>query len=192
MNKYKNKASANNIEDIDGQEYPQARFYIKNDVWNNLSKNFDNTYIVAWRSLTSATNRRTMLATILPLIPTCQSIQLLQLPGRDMLRILAVFNSIVFDYIVRLKMAGLDLTQTIIKQIPVPDANRFNEKNRIFRRKFIHRRTYFSRLKWLYASDYRLESLFHDIQTYNIGSAKTRKQVIAEIDKLIAERIWNR
>lgn len=34
-----------------------------------------------------------------------------------MLHILALFNSVVFDYIVRLKMAGLDLTQTIIKQI---------------------------------------------------------------------------
>lgn len=186
VNKYKNKASANNIEDIDGQEYPQARFYIKNDVWNNLSKNFDDTYIVAWRSLTSATNRRTMLATILPLIPTCQSIQLLQLPGKDMLHILAVFNSIVFDYIVRLKMAGLDLTQTIIKQIPVPDANRFNEEIEFLGENSSIEEHIFSRLKWLYTSDNRLESLFHDIQTYNIGSSKTRKQVIAEIDKLIA------
>lgn len=187
MNKYKNKAFANNIKDIDGHEYPQARFYIRNDVWSNLSKNFDNDFIVAWRSLTSATNKRTMLATILPLIPTCQSIQLLQLPRKDMLHILAVFNSIVFDYIVRLKMAGLDLTQTIIKQIPVPDASRFKEEIGFMGKKSSIEEHIFSRLKWLYTSDYRLKNLFYDIQTYNIGTAKTRKQVIAEIDKLIAK-----
>ena len=186
VDKYKNKAFANNIENIDGQEYPQARFYIRNDVWNNLSKNFDDDFIVAWRSLTSATNRRTMLATILPLIPTCQSIQLLQLPKRDMLHILAVFNSIVFDYIARLKMAGLDLTQTIIKQIPVPNVSRFNKEIEFMGNKSTIEKHIFSRIKWLYTSDYRLENLFHDIQTYHIESDKTRKQVIAEIDKLIA------
>ena len=113
--KYKNKATAIPIDDVTGTEYPEARFYIKSEIWDNLSKNFHEGYIIAWRSLTSATNRRTMLATLLPLIPTCQSIQILQLDNiDDMLQILVLFNSIIFDYIVRLKMAGLDLTQTII------------------------------------------------------------------------------
>lgn len=186
VDKYKNKASAISIENIDGQEYPQARFYIRNDVWNNLSKKFNGDYIIAWRSLTSATNRRTMLATILPIIPTCQSIQLLQLPKKEMLHILAVFNSIVFDYIVRLKMAGLDLTQTIIKQIPVPNWYCFNKEIKFMGKISTIEEHIFSRIKWLYTSDYRLEGLFHDIQTYNIETDKIRKEVIAEIDKLIA------
>ena len=34
--------------------------------------------------------------------------------------ILALFNSKVFDYFIRLKMAGIDLTQSVVRQIPVP------------------------------------------------------------------------
>lgn len=64
LEKYKNKATARIIENIDGSEYPQPRFYIRNEVWKSLSKNFADNYIIAWRSLTSATNRRTMLQSV--------------------------------------------------------------------------------------------------------------------------------
>lgn len=89
--KYKNKASSKLICDIDGKEYPESRFFIKEEVWNNLAKNFNDEGVIAWRSLTSATNRRTMLATVLPLLPTCQSIQILQLSKKEMLHILVAF-----------------------------------------------------------------------------------------------------
>jgi len=184
--KYKNKATARSIQDVDGSEYPQSRFYIKNEVWEKLSKNFAGNYVVAWRSLTSATNRRTMLATILPLTPTCQSIQILQLSKEKMLHILALFNSIVFDYIVRLKMAGLDLTQTIIKQIPVPDEQCYNKVipfKGIDAAIEVHIN---SRIKELYKSDKRLNGLFNNVRTYRLQAGKTRKEIIAEIDSLVA------
>lgn len=57
----------------------------------------------------------------MPSMPTCQSIQLLQTKSvEELLLILALFNSKVFDYFVRLKMAGIDLTQSVVRQIPVP------------------------------------------------------------------------
>lgn len=186
VDKYKNKAVARNIKDIDGKEYPEARFFIKQDVWHNLSKNFDDSYIVAWRSLTSATNRRTMLATVLPLIPTCQSIQILQLPKRDLLHVLAIFNSVIFDYIVRLKMAGLDLTQTIIKQIPIPDTAEFRREVSFMNRIAPIETHINSRVRALYLSDERLTHLFDDIDIYDIGKSRNRKQIVAEIDRLIA------
>ena len=34
--------------------------------------------------------------------------------------ILALLNSKVFDFFVRLKMGGIDLTQSVVRQIPVP------------------------------------------------------------------------
>lgn len=184
--KYQNKATARNIEDIDGKEYPEARFFIKQEIWHNLSKNFDDSYILAWRSLTSATNRRTMLATVLPLIPTCQSIQILQLPKEELLHVLAVFNSVVFDYITRLKMAGLDLTQTMIKQIPMPDIAEF-QKEILFTDRSARVETHInSRIRALYRSDERLEHLFDDMDTYDVEKSKSRKQIVAELDKLIA------
>lgn len=183
--KYKNKASALLIDKPQGNEYPEPRYYIKKDEWENISKNFDKSMIVVWRSLTSATNRRTMLASILPLTPTCQSIQLLQLSDeRQMLHILALFNSIVFDYIVRLKMAGLDLTQTIIKQMPVPKIEMYNniiEFNGIRESISIH---LISHLKELYSDDYRFNDVFSYYETYDVKD--DRKIIIANIDKLVA------
>ncbi len=183
--KYKNKATARPIDNISGEEYPEARFYIEDKVWNNLSKKFNAGYIIAWRSLTSATNRRTMLATILPLVPSCQSIQLLQLNrNEDMIQVLALFNSIVFDYVVRLKMAGLDLTQTIVKQMPVPYDERYEYKLYYQERSDTLKNHITARLKYLYADDIRVKGIFDNSQSYEIRD-KSRKQVISEIDVLV-------
>lgn len=184
LEKYKNKAAARPIKDVDGSEYPQSRFFIQSEVWKNLSKSFSGEYVIAWRSLTSATNRRTMLSTILPFMPACQSIQVLQLSEKKMLHLVGVFNSIVFDYIVRLKMAGLDLTQKIIRQIPVPDEQCYN-RSVSFQGIHATMETHInSRLKKLYLSDTRMNVLFEKIETYPLSAHKTRKELIAEIDLL--------
>lgn len=187
--KYKNKAAARAIDDIDGDEYPQPRFYVQEEVWKSLSKNFSGNYVIAWRSLTSATNKRTMLATILPFMPTCQSIQILQLPKKEMLHILALFNSVVFDYMVRLKMAGLDLTQTIIKQIPVPDESCYDRKITFQGIEAAIEVHINSRIKELYQCDKRMDGLFDNVKTYQLQAGKTRKEMIAEID-ILAARLY--
>lgn len=181
--KYKSKAAARVMDGNSPNEYPEARFYIRNDIWKNLSKNFQEGYILAWRSLTSATNRRTMLATVLPLMPTCQSIQLLQIEEEEMIQILVLFNSIIFDYIVRLKMAGLDLTQMIIKQIPVPCKENFDRKIEFQGQVTTMKIHILSRLKFLYNDDGRVNRLFDNDQNYKIVN-KTRKQIISELDIL--------
>lgn len=183
--KYKNKATAKTMEDISGIEYPESRYFIKREFWKNLSKNFHEGYIVAWRSLTSATNKRTMLATLLPLVPTCQSIQMLQLDCVDeMIQILVLFNSIVFDYIVRLKMAGLDLTQTIIKQIPVPKKEKFDEIIVFHTKEDSIRNHILSRIKNLYQYDERFLDIFEGVGEFE-NSDKNRKQIISELDCLV-------
>lgn len=104
-----------------------------------------------------------MLATLLPLIPTCQSIQILQLDNiDDMLQILVLFNSIIFDYIVRLKMAGLDLTQTIIKQIPVPKKEIYESVIVFQDKEDTIRNHVYARIKYLYAKDKRVSALFEN------------------------------
>ena len=66
-------------------------------------------------------NARTTLAMLLPTMPTCQSIQFLQTDSvTDLMMMLALFNSKPFDFLVRLKMPGIDLTQSVIRQTPVP------------------------------------------------------------------------
>lgn len=100
---------------------PMPRYYIEESAWLRLTRGYNSGYSLMWRSLTSASNVRSCIATILPHMPTSQSIQFLQLKSNRSLGVLlAVFNSVIFDYAVRLKLNGIDLTQTIIRQIPVP------------------------------------------------------------------------
>lgn len=185
--RFKSKASARLISNIDGSEFPESRYYIKKKFWKELSKNFSEQYIVAWRSLTSATNSRTTLATLLPFMPTSQSIQFLQADKKnDILQILGLFNSIVFDILVRMKLVGLDLTQTMIKQIPVPPKNVY-EKDILFGESRTSLQIHInSRIKALYKSDYRMDAFFKDVPTYAIPTNAKRKDLIRELDYLMA------
>lgn len=106
---------------------PEYRYFIDKKFWESFLDRYDQPYSLCWRSLTSPTNQRTMIASIIPSMPTCQSVQLLQTtPVEDLLMILALFNSKVFDFFVRLKMGGIDLTQSVVRQIPVPFREAWN------------------------------------------------------------------
>lgn len=106
---------------------PECRYFIDKKFWESFLDRYDQPYSLCWRSLTSPTNQRTMIASIIPSMPTCQSVQLLQTtPVEDLLMILALFNSMVFDFFVRLKMGGIDLTQSVVRQIPVPFREAWN------------------------------------------------------------------
>lgn len=127
--KYSAKAYAKkNFPADSSKNLPESRYFIRRGVWSKISANYPEPYMLAWRSLTSTTNARTTLAMILPMMPTCQSIQFLQTENqRDLLMMLALFNSKPFDYFVRLKMPGIDLTQSVIRQIPVPARSTYAE-----------------------------------------------------------------
>lgn len=168
------------------KQVPESRFFIDENFWKNLSKNFSDDYIIAWRSLTSTTNRRTMLASIIPFMPTSQSIQFLQSNSpKEMIIILSLFNSIVFDYLVRLKMPGIDLTQTVIKSIPVPKLEGFDKKVKFKNISATYYEHIYSRIKFLYKDDNRFISLFKT--NYYEYNCINRKKCISEIDILIAQ-----
>lgn len=119
VRRYGNKASA---VPLNGQT-PESRFFISKQRWLDLSKNHRQPYMLAWRSLTSASNTRTCIATILPFIPAIQSVQFLTSEKENLLYLCALFNSVVFDFVVKKKLSGIDLTQSVINQMPVPDKN---------------------------------------------------------------------
>jgi len=121
--RYKAKAHAAKLSEIDKRNhiYPESRFFIKEKKWEALSAAYNADYMLAWHSLTSATNSRACIATILPFMPASQSVQFLISDSIDTLVYLCcLFNSVVFDYIVKNKLTGIDLTQTFIKQIAIP------------------------------------------------------------------------
>lgn len=110
----------------DENHLPVCRYYIEKDFWYKISSNYPDKYSLYWRSLTSSTNSRTMIATVATHRPTSQSMQLIQNSNHyDLLLILGIFNSSFFDHILRLKLTGIDLTQKIVRQMPVPSKEKF-------------------------------------------------------------------
>ena len=128
--KYKSKSSSVKLEEkqkaLDGF-FPESRYFIDKEKWEKLSKHYHARYMLAWRSLTSASNTRTCIATLLPFIPASQSVQFLIHEEDELIYLAGLFNSIVFDYIVKMKLGGIDLTRTVLEQIPVPDDAKLSE-----------------------------------------------------------------
>jgi hypothetical protein len=121
--RYKSKAHAGKLsaEDKKKQCYPEPRFYIKTKKWESLSSTYHAKFMLAWHSLTSASNSRACVATILPFIPASQSVQFLITDNDEELAYLTcMFNSVVFDYIIKNKLTGIDLTQSFINQVALP------------------------------------------------------------------------
>lgn len=191
--KYAAKATAKKNDEIglDGLKLiPESRFFIKKYFWDKYSKQYDKAYSLCWRSLTSATNARTMIAMILPTCPTCQSIQMLQVEDeQDLIMLLALFNSIPFDYFVRLKMPGIDLTQSVIRQIPVPDKVAY-EKEVVCNNICASIKTHiFSCVYAILKREPTLNQLIQKIEKiiYPIDTAVTVDQLKQVLDRLFAD-----
>jgi len=113
----------------DPEALPEARHFVGREAWTRLTRNYPEPWSLMWRNTTSASNRRSCLATLLPHGPGVQSVQLLQLPGSDpsrLARLLATMNSLPFDWMVRKKLVGIDLTQKVVRQVPVIPADRWS------------------------------------------------------------------
>ena len=180
--RYVSKARTQPLSDDDKQNgiIPESRFYIRADKWKELSYKYETEYMVAWHSLSSATNGRACVATILPFMPASQSVQFLtSASSEEIIYLNGVFNSIVFDYLVKNKMTGIDLTQTIIKQIPIPSLEFAkickNGKRSIY--DYIYEIS--SKLLW---NDRRLHGLFLDSSRCD----KNKKDLFLELDVVVA------
>lgn len=183
--KYKPKANAL-VQISSLKNIPESRYFIEPDFWNIISKNYNNEPTVMWRSLTSSTNRRTMLATVLPFVPTSQSIQFLQAGDtKKTILILSIFNSIVFDYLVRIKIPGIDLTQSVIKSIPVPNIQVFEQSLKYKGKVTTYFNHIFERVSWLLRSESRLKGVISNSDK-NKGYI-SNKQCEAELDQIIGK-----
>jgi len=75
-------------------------------------------WLVGFSDVTSATNERTILSAALPRAGVGHTYPLIFGESRAVL--LSVFNSFVFDFAARVKVAGLHLTYFYLRQLPVP------------------------------------------------------------------------
>jgi len=180
--RYGNKSSSVNINEAkktSADYFPESRFFIKAEKWQLLSKNHKEKFMLAWRSLTSATNTRTCIATVLPFIPASQSVQFLTTNQNDLLYLSGLFNSVVFDFILKKKLSGIDLTQSVINQMPVPNIElltsqiNFNGGEATIEHQFS-----------LLRNDVRLNSLFQNLDLQNEIRSESKFETVRKIDLL--------
>lgn len=182
--KYGSKSSSVVLDEAKKNQaniFPESRFFINTEKWLQLSKNHSEKFMLAWRSLTSATNTRTCIATVLPFIPASQSVQFLTTNKNDLLYLCGLFNSVVFDFVLKKKLSGIDLTQSVINQMPVPNIKQitstisFNGGEATIKQ-------HISLLVFsLLQNDARLHSLF---ETLNPPLDESRFELVRKIDLL--------
>ena len=184
---YGNKSSSANIDEVKkaiANYFPESRFFISREKWVQLSKNHSEKFLLAWRSLTSATNTRTCIATVLPFIPASQSVQFLTTNQNDLLYLSGLFNSVVFDFILKKKLSGIDLTQSVINQMPVPNieqtTSRINFNGGEATIKHHISLLVFSLLR----NDVRLNSLFENLELQNEIRSESKFETVRKIDLL--------
>lgn len=98
---------------------PGARWWVDEQAWRRVSSAYPEPFSLVWRNASSPFNRRTMLATVTSAQPTIQSLQILQADAAQLVRLCALFNSLVFDWLVRRMMPGIDVTASVVRRIPV-------------------------------------------------------------------------
>jgi hypothetical protein len=185
--RYRNKSFSVVLDEskkIVADYFPESRFFINQKKWFQLSKNYTEEFMLAWRSLTSATNSRTCIATILPFIPATQSVQFLTTNQNDLLYLAGLFNSVVFDFILKKKLSGIDLTQTVINQTPIPNKHQTIRIN--FNGSYATIKQHLSLLVFsLLKNDIRLSSLFESLELSNqYENDESRFEIIRKIDLL--------
>jgi hypothetical protein len=168
---------------------PESRYFIDEEAWDHLSKNYRERWSLFWRSTTSATNSRTCIATILPHGPAIQSLQMAQFPGlpeEELAALLAVFNSKPFDFIVRNKLAGIDLTQAVIGQTAIPPRSRWQTAHSIDGSTWRLSKHVASRVGALLSDDARLEAFVAALSGVEEHKNKTRNTIEKELDQLVS------
>lgn len=187
--RYVAKAKARRLDGVEKlSTMPASRYFVEREFWSQASKSYRESYMLCWRSLTSATNNRTTIAALAPFSPAIQSIQFLQTPGStDLLVLAALFNSTVFDYLVRLKIPGIDLTQSVIQQIPVPSIDDFSRVVTFDGETATLRSLIEHRVAALYDQERSLEGLVGRLSSGRPDPTASREELIDEIDALIFE-----
>lgn len=186
---YAGKATARRLSAEEKLHQPPiSRYFVEELFWRELSRSYQEPYMLAWRSLTSATNTRTMIASIAPFGPATQSVQFLQCPDpNDLLLLAGIFNSTTFDYLVRLKIPGIDLTQSVVRQVPVPDRSDLDRVHEMGGRKCAIRAHIEQRVRQLYLGEDSMGSLTTaGPPSGDKVAKKSRTVLMSEIDELVA------
>lgn len=99
------------------------------EVDNKLSGRWDKQWLLGWRDITSATNERSVIFSVLPKAAVGHTVPLLfpnVKSGQLISCLLGSLNSLIFDFVARQKIGGTHLTFTVFRQLPVIPPDRYS------------------------------------------------------------------
>jgi hypothetical protein len=116
----------------DPRVHAMPRYWLREEVVaDRLSGKWDKEWLLAWRDICRSTDERTMISSVLGSGAAPEGGCSVALPGdrawRTGLLLLATFNSFVFDFVTRQKIAGTHLRFFTVSQLPVLPPGRFSE-----------------------------------------------------------------
>jgi hypothetical protein len=138
-------------EDYSNAEYePQPFYWVDRDeVDGRLRGRWGRGWYLVFKDVTSATNERTAVATVIPAVGCNHKLPIIFFDNRldpSMVAcFLACMNSLVFDYVARQKVGGLSLGFFIMKQLPMPKPNSISNDLAKMIVTRVHRLTYTSK-----------------------------------------------
>lgn len=105
-------------------------FISKDETKSRINPLWNKNYLIVFRSIGNFKLERTMVAAILPIVGVGHSANVLYVKSErvyDDLMIYSNFNCLIYDYLLRQKVAGSNLSQFFIKQTPIIDPASYSD-----------------------------------------------------------------
>ena len=144
-------------------------------------KQWTKDWLLVWRSLARATDERTVIATVLPAMTAVSHSAGILLPATSdhmAACLTATINSIVLDYVERIKQSGSNVSLFYFKQLPILPPEAFKEQDVAF----ICERV----AKLTRTADDINEVWLTDYPAYTFQGPEERLQIRCELDAYIA------
>jgi hypothetical protein len=114
--------------------YPWPRYWIENKLAEQwIAPNTKRNWLLAYRRISGPALVRTAIACILPRVAAvdpCRLIYFKETVAAPLIAaFLACFNSLVFDYFMRQKVSGVDVSTFMLKQMPMLPANVYSKRD---------------------------------------------------------------
>ncbi|WP_242025674.1 endonuclease domain-containing protein [Phormidium tenue] len=110
----------------------KSRYWINRaEVENRLANKWNKQWLIGFRDITTATNERTAIFSLLPRVAVGHKAPLL-LTNEKVQLVLCLFsnfNSLVFDFVARQKVGGTSFSFFIFKQLPVLPPDRYSQND---------------------------------------------------------------
>jgi hypothetical protein len=119
------QGQSEDLSDADHEDLrrlPIPRFWVaQGEVEDRLKDRWDRAWLLGWRDITSVTNERTVIASVIPRVGVGHKFPLamVPVPAPSVAALLANLDSFALDYAARQKLGGTSLTYFVLKQLPV-------------------------------------------------------------------------